>query len=73
MQGEAFLGLVWVSSSWTILIMDELHLALPQNERMTWLEEEVQRLKAEIVSLRSAGGASKVCHHDLEDLISQFL
>ena len=37
-----------------------LETLLSKNERMSWLEEEVDRLKAEILSLRSTGGASKV-------------
>merc|ERR1712013_487587 len=37
-----------------------LETLLSKNERMIWLEEEVERLKSEIISLRSAGGDSQV-------------
>ena len=38
----------------------DLETLLCKNERMTWLEEEVERLKSELLSLRSVGAASKV-------------
>merc|ERR1712112_755530 len=37
-----------------------LETLLSKNERMTWLEEEVERLKSELVSLKSVGTDSKV-------------
>merc|ERR1719430_2620533 len=37
-----------------------LETLLSKNERMIWLEEEVERLKSEIMSLRSAGGDTQV-------------
>merc|ERR1719454_1884301 len=37
-----------------------LETLLTKNERMTWLEEEVERLKSELLSLKSVGAASKV-------------
>merc|ERR1719369_1996113 len=37
-----------------------LETLLSKNERMTWLEEEVERLKSELLSLKSVGAASKV-------------
>jgi len=37
-----------------------LETLLSKNERMIWLEEEVERLKSEIISLRSAGGDTQV-------------
>ena len=38
----------------------DLETLLCKNERMTWLEEEVERLKSELLSLKSVGAASKV-------------